>query len=219
MIKHVIFDMDGVLIDSEPLWQLAEIDIFSTVGHDLNSEMCSQTTGMRMEDAINYWYSKKSWKNKSKETVSQEIVEKLIVLLKEQGEAMPGVIEILDILKDHKITISLCSSSSLKIIQEVVKKLDIVDYFECIYSAESAKYGKPHPEAFLTVAAKMNTEPQNCLVIEDSFNGMIAAKAAQMKLVGIPDHKYYNLSKFDFCDLKLRSLRELNFDKIKQIFE
>jgi mannitol-1-/sugar-/sorbitol-6-/2-deoxyglucose-6-phosphatase len=217
MIKAVIFDMDGLLIDSEPFWQEAEINIFSTVGLHLTREMCMQTMGYKISEVIPYWYNRKPWSGKSFEQLESEIFEEAIRLIVEKGEPMPGVKYILDFFKERKLKIGLASTSPMRIINTVLSKLSITHYFEMLNSAEYEEYGKPHPAVFINGAKKLDIETHSCLVFEDSFNGLIAAKAARMKTISIPDKYYFNQAKFDIADFKLNSLLEFNDSHLEQL--
>lgn len=210
MIETVIFDMDGLLIDSEPLWQEAEIKIFSTVGVHLTRELCLQTMGYKIDEVVRYWHNKFPWEGKSFEEMEKEIFEEAIRLIVEKGEAMEGVNYILDFFKERKMRIGLASTSPIRVINTVLNKLNISHYFEVLHSAEFEEYGKPHPAVFINAAKKLDLQPYFCLVFEDSFNGLIAAKAARMKTISIPDKGYSNETKFDISDFKLNSLSEFN---------
>ena len=103
MIKAVIFDMDGVLIDSEPLWQEAEKNVFATVGIHLTTEMCFETMGMRTDEVVAYRYKKQKWHSKSQEEVADEIMDELEELIRQKGRAMPGVSHIFEFFKNGKV--------------------------------------------------------------------------------------------------------------------
>jgi mannitol-1-/sugar-/sorbitol-6-/2-deoxyglucose-6-phosphatase len=92
----------------------------------------------------------------------------------------------------------------------LVSHFGIGGMFNVIRSSEHEKYGKTHPAVFLTTAEALHTAPVNCLVFEDSFNGLIAAKAARMKCVAVPAENHFLNPKFDIADLKLRSLEQFN---------
>ncbi|MBE9211820.1 hexitol phosphatase HxpB [Plectonema cf. radiosum LEGE 06105] len=210
MIEAVIFDMDGLLIDSEPLWQQAEIAIFKQVEIILIPSMCLQTKGLRIDEVVEYWYKKYPWDNLSKLQVEEAIVNKLIELIHLQGKALAGVKEAINYVKTKDVKIALASSSSSKIINAALEKLNIADNFEIIYSAESEFLGKPHPGVYLTTADKLGVSPQNCLALEDSLNGVLAAKAAQMKCIAIPEMSEFHNPKFAIADIVLESLEQLN---------
>ncbi|NJL79042.1 MAG: hexitol phosphatase HxpB [Richelia sp. RM2_1_2] len=210
MIEAVIFDMDGLLIDSEPLWQQAEIAIFKQVEIILIPSMCVQTKGLRIDEVVEYWYKKYPWNNLSKLQVEEAIVNKLIELICTEGKALAGVEDAINYVKTKDVKIALASSSSSKIINAALEKLNIADNFEIIYSAESELLGKPHPGVYLTTAEKLGVSPQNCLALEDSLNGVLAAKAAQMKCIAIPEMSEHHNPKFAIADVVLESLQQLD---------
>ena len=187
MIKAVIFDLDGLLIDSEPLWQEAEILIFQQVNIVLNNKLCLQTKGLRIDEVVEYWYQKYPWTNMSKQEVETAIVDKVIELIFLKGKPLPGVDTAISFVREKQVKMALASSSSLKIIQAALKKLNLANVFAKVYSAESEKLGKPYPGVYLTTAENLGVAPQTCLAIEDSLNGVLAAKAAQMKCIAIPE--------------------------------
>ncbi|MEM9923729.1 MAG: hexitol phosphatase HxpB [Cyanobacteria bacterium P01_D01_bin.50] len=219
MIEAVIFDMDGLLIDSEPLWQQAEITIFKQVDIILTHSMCTQTKGLRIDEVVEYWYKKYPWDKLSQLQVQEAIVNKLIELIHTEGKALPGVNDAINYVKAKNVKIALASSSAYKIINAALEKLNIADAFEIIYSAESEPLGKPHPGVYLTTAEKLGVSPQNCLALEDSLNGVLAAKAAQMKCIAIPEMSEFHNPKFAIspkgmrfaiADLILESLQQLD---------
>jgi mannitol-1-/sugar-/sorbitol-6-/2-deoxyglucose-6-phosphatase len=217
MIEAVIFDMDGLLIDSEPLWQEAEINVFGKIGVHLTREECMQTMGYKISEVVPYWYKRKPWENKSFEELEAEIFEEAIRLIIEKGEPMKGVNYILDFFRDRKIRIGLASTSPIRIIKTVLSKLNISHYFEVLHSAEFEEYGKPHPAVFINAAKKLGLEAHSCLVFEDSFNGLIAAKSARMNTIAIPDKHYHHLTKFDIADYKLNNLTEFTDEHLEAL--
>ena len=210
MIKAVIFDLDGLLIDSEPLWQEAEILIFQQVNIVLNNRLCMQTKGLRIDEVVEYWYQKYPWTNISKQEVETAIVDKVIELISIVGEPLPGVNAAVSLAREKQVKIALASSSSLKIIQAALKKLNLTNMFAEVYSAESERLGKPYPGVYLTTAQKLGVIPQTCLAIEDSLNGVLAAKAAQMKCIAIPEAAQRDNPRFAIADKILHSLNELD---------
>ena len=100
----------------------------------------------------------------------------------------------------------LATSSSLKLMNAVLNKLQIQSYFSATVSAQNMTYGKPHPKVFLVCAKQLKINPNNCLVIEDSVNGIIAAKAAKMKVIAVPDAEHFNIKKFAIADYKFKNM-------------
>ena len=208
MIEAVIFDMDGLLIDSEPLWRMAEKKVFATVDIHLNDEDFDHFMGFKINEVADYWYGKYPWSKKTKVELENEILDELETLIKEQGTVMKGVITLLDFFKNKNISMAIASSSPNRIIQMVVNKLNIRNYFKIIHSAEMEQYGKPHPAVYIHTAKQLNVIEPCCLVFEDSFNGLISAKAARMKTISVPDAKQFDQTRFDIADIKLASLTD-----------
>ncbi|VEE62513.1 Phosphatase YniC [Shewanella putrefaciens] len=185
-IQAVIFDMDGVLIDSEPLWQRVEYEVLSALGVPVTIETIQQTTGLRIDQCVDYWYHKAPWADYDNAKVSTAIVDKVAEEILRTGEAMQGVQQAIDYCQAKGLKIGLATSSFYTIIEAVLSKLGLSDKFMAVQSAEGLTYGKPHPEVYLNCAAALGVDPRYCLAIEDSFNGLIAARAANMQTVAIP---------------------------------
>jgi len=187
MINTFIFDMDGVIIDSEPFWRQAQIAILAKYEVAISIEDCIKyTMGKRIDDVALTWCQLHALKIDPK-ILEQEIINAVATLITDKGNAKAGLYELLDFLKEHKFQIAVATSSSLPIINAVFKRLSIEDYFEVVCSADDEMYGKPHPAVYLKAANKLNVSPNNCMVLEDSVTGLIAAKAAAMKTFVIPE--------------------------------
>lgn len=209
MPDAVIFDMDGVIIDSEPLWRRAMVKVFNRDGLPVSAADCAQTTGMRLDEVIKIWNRKHPFTNDELK-VEQHIVEELCTLIKKEGKAMPGFMRVIDLLKSEGKKIGLATSSSTVLVECVLETLHVKHYFQHTQSAEDLLYGKPHPEVFLLSAKELNVEPRKCIVIEDSVNGIISAKAAGMKVIAVPETHNWENPRFSIADRTLRSLEEFN---------
>ena len=191
-LDTVIFDMDGVLINSEPFWKEVEIKVFASVGIDFVAVGGEKTVGLRIDEVVDYWYGLYPWKQKSKAAVVAEIMDEMTKVILSEGEAMKGVIELLGYLKEQGYKIGLATSSYEVLLNATLQVLGIENYFDVSNSAQSLTYGKPHPEIYIKTAADLGSVPGKCLVIEDSLNGVIAGKAAKMRVIAVPDrtHEY-----------------------------
>lgn len=208
MINAVIFDFDGIIIESEPLWIEAEIKVFETIGIALTPELCRQTTGLNTQDSIQYWYNIHHWTGKSKFQIYKEIMEAMQILILEQVDLKEGFLDVLQFFVDKKMPMAVASASPLKLITTALKKFHLFEYFNIINSGENEEIGKPHPALYLGAARKLGVDPVNCLAFEDSFNGAISAKAARMKLIAVPEKHDFDTTRFDFADLKIASLKD-----------
>lgn len=205
----VIYDMDGLLIDSEPFWRQAEIKVFASVGMQLTEEDCKETTGFRFDEVVEHWWHKQPWQGKSKEQIHDEVIDEMENAITHQATGMPGVAASLEFFKNNGLTIALASSSAMRLIKTTVSKLAIEPYFRLLVSAEHETYGKPHPAVFLRTAETLGIRPERCLVLEDSFYGLLAAKAAKMKCMVVPDAAHFNDERWVIADSKVKSLSDV----------
>ncbi|MCK5475003.1 MAG: hexitol phosphatase HxpB [Candidatus Pacebacteria bacterium] len=217
MIKAVIFDMDGLLIDSEPLWQEAEVNEFIKVGVPISKERAEETMGLRIDMVVEYWFSRYPWKNISKEIVEKNVIENVIEIIKIKGKAMPGVEKIAEFFTKEKIPIAIASASPIEIIKVVLGKILIGKYIKIICSAENELFSKPHPGVYLTAANKLGVKVEDCLVFEDTVNGLIAAKAAQMKCVAVPNKFNKGDKRFCVADMVIPSLKDFHSEYLKNL--
>jgi mannitol-1-/sugar-/sorbitol-6-/2-deoxyglucose-6-phosphatase len=208
--KAVIFDMDGLLIDSEPYWQEAGIETLAKFNIVLTAAQYHSSTGLRTIEWIDHWFRFFNIDPNKANAAIQDIEASAIKKITQFAQPMPGVEHIINFFLQKKFAIGLASSSPMKMIDVVVDKLGIRPCLNTISSAGTLPYGKPHPQVFINCAEALGTAPFDCICFEDSFNGMIAAKAAKMKCVVVPTPDQYNQSKWGAADLKLRSLANFN---------
>jgi mannitol-1-/sugar-/sorbitol-6-/2-deoxyglucose-6-phosphatase len=214
-LQAVIFDMDGLLIDSEPIWQEAGSETLAEFGKELTLNQYHTSTGLRTEEWIEHWFHFFEVPMEHSATAIDTIITKAISKIDEKGIAFPGVDHIISLMKAHSLKIGLATSSPLSLVDVVLKKLNLQDSFDAITSAENLRFGKPHPEVYLNCATELGVTGMECVAFEDSFNGMIAAKAARMKCVIIPAAADFDHPKWNAADLKLSSLSEFDEQKLQ----
>jgi len=207
-VAAVIFDMDGVLVDSEPFWHAAELQVFRALGVPLELPMCLQTTGLRPDEVVRYWHERFPWHGDLKEA-EREMIDEVTRLVNAHGQARHGVAHALAYLRPLKLPLAIASSSPYRLIEAVCAKLGIRDAFSVTASAEEELFGKPHPGVYLRAAAKLDVPPSSCLAIEDSVNGVLAAKAARMKCVAVPEPDLLADRRLGIADLVLPSLERI----------
>ncbi len=206
MIQAIIFDMDGLLVDSEPFWRIAEQEVFSKVAVPLTEEMTYQTTGLRTDEVIQYWYQRFPWQGKSLAGVTADLNATALRLIAENAQPLPGVYEILSFFEAKALPLAVASSSSTELIKAVLNKLSISDLFTVTHSGTLEAKGKPDPAVYLTTSQKLGIQPANCLAWEDSVNGMRAAIRAGMPVIAVPAAENYYLPDYEEATLKLPSL-------------
>jgi sugar-phosphatase len=203
--------MDGLLVDSEPLWHQAEIAVFGRYGLSLSAELCRTTKGMFVEEVARHWHARHPWPGASPEEVAAEIVDALAVLLARHAELLPGVHHALEFCRARVPLLALASSSPRRLIDVVLERFGLGEWFDAVHSAEYERAGKPDPAVFLSAAALLDVEPGRCVVFEDSPAGLSAAVAAGMRCVVVPERRLSaEAGAFGAADMVLGSLEDLD---------
>lgn len=207
--EAVIYDMDGVLTDSEPLWKIAMEDVFRSVGCPLTKEDFQRTVGLRIDEVIAYWYHESPWSGKTPQEVEDGIIQRMVELLTERAAPLPGVVESLQFFTERGLKIGLATSSYQVLIDCILDTLQIRSFFQTVHSAEYEAFGKPHPAVYMTAAKNLGVEPKKCLVIEDSLNGIISGKAARMTVICVPEKTHHPEPKLILADAQFEDLNQL----------
>ena len=210
-IQAVIFDMDGVIIDSEGLWSKAEKEVFSSVGVKLTERLCQQTASMTTAEVTKFWYDRYPWENRTLEEVENDVIQRVGQLISEEGAAIPHVDKVIERIKYFGFKIGLATNSPYSLIPIVLEKVGVNRYFDEISSSEFEDEGKPDPSVYLTTAKKLNLEPEKCIAIEDSHSGLLSAKRAGMKTVLISDEGYYS-EKHKLANYSIKDFMQFDCD-------
>jgi HAD superfamily hydrolase (TIGR01509 family) len=216
-IQAVIFDMDGLLIDSEPLWGQAMVDGFSLVGFEFGPHEFREVQGMRIDLIVDYWYEKRPWSGYTSKELTDLILDRVTLLIEEQGQALDGAHAAIEFFRRRHIPLAVASSSPCRIINSNIKALGAEGCFDVICSAEDEVYGKPHPAVYIRAAELLGVQRRNCLVFEDSVLGLIAAKAAEMTCICVPDEEVAGDKRLGIADYVLSSLKDFDEPVLKRI--
>jgi mannitol-1-/sugar-/sorbitol-6-/2-deoxyglucose-6-phosphatase len=208
-IEAVVFDMDGVLIDSEPIWRRVEKNVFGKVGVALSDDDLVETMGVRIAEVVGRWYERRPWEGPSPREVEKEIIEDVAETIASEGRLEEGVVEAIDYVDGLGLRLALASSSPMRLIEAVLSLDDLAKRFEVVLSAEEEELGKPDPAVYLSAARALGVAADRCLAIEDSVAGVAAAKAAGMVSVVVPDPLVPE-DEFAQADLVLHSMEEFD---------
>ncbi|CAD0225637.1 hexitol phosphatase HxpB [Chryseobacterium sp. JV274] len=182
-LKAVIFDMDGVLIDSEKFWTHAELDVFSSYGVQVTEDLAVQTKYMTTQEVTEFWYERFPWENFDASDLENKVVTRVIEMIQTKDCTMSGVQEFIRHLKNKEYKIGLATNAPLRVAHIVLEKLQVRDLFDTVHSSEFETQGKPHPAVYLTSARNLGVSPEYCIAIEDSHSGLKAAKDAGMQTI------------------------------------
>jgi len=208
--RAAIFDMDGLLIDSEPFWAEAEKRVFSSVGVELSDALCQRTAAMTTREVTEFWYARFPWKHRSLEDVENDVIDCVEALIRERGQPMPGARQIVAQLHRNRWRVGLATNSPHRLIAAVLDRLDITGYFHGITSSEHVERGKPDPAVYLSTLEKLGVEAQDCVAFEDSTSGVMAAMAAGIRTIAVPPAQDFDNPAYSRADGKWRSLLEFS---------
>ena len=200
-----VFDLDGVLIDSEPHWQIAETEVFQLLGLPFSIDMAHQTTGMRCDKVVDYWFARYPWQGASKIEVENMIVNKVCERMLKYGEEMSEATKTLQWCKAQYGRLAIATSSPVAILNAVIEKFDW-HFIDITESAEQLDHPKPHPQVYLNACEKLGKPSHLCFAVEDSKPGMIAALAANMSVIAFGNEWH---SKSHFANAVISELNEI----------
>lgn len=215
VIEAAIFDMDGLIINSEPYWKQAELTVLQAAGIDLQlKQYLPDTTGLRIDQVMQLWLQAAGKTDLSINQLTEQITQQVIGAMIDNKPIMPGVRPALQLCQQQGLKIALASASPLSMINTVLQLLQIESFFDAVCSAESLPYSKPHPQVYLNAADALGVDPLRSVALEDSRNGMIAASAARMRVIVVPAKEQAAAAHWSLANVKLESLQQLTIDHL-----
>lgn len=219
MLKAVIFDMDGVIIDSEPLHYRAYHQMFDEVGISVSAELYDSLTG---KSTINVCKQLKEHFQLSHTPDELATIKRrhydIIFENDKDFDLIKGVRQLIENYHANGLTLVLGSSATMASIDRIFKRFDLNHYFKAKLSGAELKASKPHPEIFIKAAEATGFFPEECVVIEDATNGIEAAKGAGIFCVGF-DSEHSKNQDYSQADLVIKDFEEIHYDRIRSVFE
>lgn len=208
MLRAAVFDMDGLMFDTERLvyrnWQ----DMMDERGYDYSIEDFKQTVGRRKAEVQNFYFGKYGREFPYWE-LSEEGKSRYVRYVQEHGiPVKPGLYALLDALREKSFRIALATSTSRQTTELNLRSAAVTDYFDVLVCGDDVKNGKPHPEVFLTAASRLGVAPEDCVAFEDSINGIKSTYAAGMETVMVPDFLQPTEEIVPMIDFLLKTLDE-----------
>lgn len=209
--------MDGLLLDSEPIWRDVHAEVFGELAVDIASWPEVVTTGMRVDEVVAMWRTYNDWGSPEDRAVVDRITEAVAERIVERAELFPGAVEAIDWCRGRALAVALATGSTWPVLEAVLERFDLGRHLDAVVSAEDEPFGKPHPAVFLTAAAKLGVAPQACIAFEDSLNGVVAATAARMRTVIVPAGTSVGDERIALADVCLDSLLHIDDGRVADL--
>jgi mannitol-1-/sugar-/sorbitol-6-/2-deoxyglucose-6-phosphatase len=220
-VEAVILDMDGLLIDTEPVWRAAQAAVFAGIGIALHESDLLDSTGQPVEELIPIWRQRSPGPDLAStelndDEIADRIIDQVIGYVKARGQPMPGVTAAIARFERYGLRLAIASSSPLRLIDAVCDRLGLAR-IEVRCSAREEVRGKPAPDVYLTAARRLGVAAGSCLALEDSPNGIASARAAGMRCVAVPDPLLADDPRYLEADLVLTSLTLLDEAALRRL--
>ena len=218
MLQAVIFDMDGTLVDSEPVHKLIETELFADLGIEVSEEEHASYTGTTLRS---FWRSIKEQHgiaDSVDDLVARNKQKYFEYLRMSKGLApTPGVIDLLNRFQLEGIPLAIATSASREVMDNILKTFELEKYFPVRKCADDILHSKPDPEIFLKAAEGLNVGPHRCVVFEDAVRGVQAAKSAGMKCVGYTNGGK-NTQNLEGADMLVEHFEDVSIDDLEKLW-
>jgi mannitol-1-/sugar-/sorbitol-6-/2-deoxyglucose-6-phosphatase len=223
--EAVVLDMDGVLIDTEPVWRAAQSAVFAGFGVALSERDLLESTGQPIEELIPVWrrrsvagdgMAERADPGLTDAEIADLIIDRVIAHVAAEGRPMPGVTAAIALFERCGLRLAIASSSPLRLIDAVCDRLGLTRITVRCSAMDEAR-GKPAPDVYLTAARRLGVTAVSCLALEDSPNGIASARAAGMRCVAVPDPLLADDPRYREADLVLPSLTGLDEAALRRL--
>jgi len=209
MLSAIIFDLDGVLADSEPWWNQIDAQLLAEHGANYRGEYHREVLGVSYPIAVEF-YKKAFGIDASTNEMMKRRGEIAAEFFASRVGLFPRTNEVLAQLRELNLRLAVATSSVAASARPFLDRHQLTKFFEIVVTGDEVEHGKPAPDIYLAVAAKLRVQPESCLVIEDSLSGIAAAKAAKMKVAAIPDRRFVDPGAYENqADYVLGDLSEI----------
>ena len=220
-VEAVVLDMDGLLIDTEPVWRAAQSAVFAGIGVTLSERDLIDSTGQPVEELIPVWRRRSPGPDLASTELSDgeiadRIIDQVIGYVKARGQPMPGVTAAIALFDRYGLRLAIASSSPLRLIDAVCDRLGLTR-IEVRCSAMDEARGKPAPDVYLAAARRLGVAAASCLALEDSPAGIASARSAGMRCIAVPDPLLAADPRYREADLVLESLTGLDEAALRRL--
>ena len=213
MIDAVVFDMDGVLLQSEEVWDEVREEYVRERGGRYDAEIQRAMMGMSSPEWSRYLHDHAGVPDEPEE-INAEVVRRMLARYRVRLPLIPGAVEAVERLAAH-YPLGLASSSNRELIDTALDVSGLAPFFSATVSSEEVAHGKPAPDVYLEAARRLGVDPSRCCAVEDSHGGIRSAKTAGMRVVAIPNPTYPpDAETLALADVTVRSLDELTVDVV-----
>jgi len=214
VIEAVVFDLDGVLIQSEEVWDAVREEYVRERGGRYDAQVQRAMMGMSAPEWSAFLHEDAGVPDEP-ETINRDVVERMLEAYRHELPLLPGAVEAVRRTADV-FPLGLASSSNRRIFEEVLELAGFADCFRATVSSEEVERGKPEPDVYLEAARRLGVEPDRCAAVEDSHAGLRSAKSAGMRVIAIPNASYPpDDEALELADVTIDSLDELTPERIE----
>jgi HAD superfamily hydrolase (TIGR01509 family) len=216
VIEAVIFDMDGLLVDSEPVWDRARRSMADEAGRPWTADDHKAVMGVSTQEWAEYMIARLALTLTPQEVIDR-IIERMVQMYRAGIPWLPGALDAVDLAAGHFRT-ALASGSHPTLVEAVTADAAVQGKFEVIVSADEVGAGKPAPDVYLVTAERLGVEPASCVCLEDSGNGILAGVRAGMQVIAVPDARFPPAADvLEQAHLVLPTLAELSVERLARL--